>query len=473
MSQSLFPEFKEVSAKQWKQKIQFDLKGADYNEKLIYKSKDGIDIKPFYHADDVETTFKVPSPTNWEICEKIFVASEEKSNKNALTLLQKGAESLWFVLPSEKADIQILLKHIVLEKIPVYLGMQFLSEEFFQKLKDFLSGKKHQVRLQIDIVGNLTRSGNWYYNLNRDHKILTSIFTNSGDFGSVLSVDATLYQNAGATIPQELAYALAHANEYLNHFDEKKKLPKDPEIQFLVSSGTNYFFEIAKIRALRVLYASLASEYEIRESCHILAQPTKRDKTLYDYNVNLLRTTTQSMSAVLGGANGIYNLPYDSIFHKNNDFGDRIARNQLLILKHESYLSKVSNPAEGAYYIESLTTAFAEKALEIFKEIENGGGFLNQLKEGVIQRKITESEQKEQEQFDKGQLVLVGTNKFENPEDKMKNDLELYPFLKMKPRKTLIQPILEKRLAEKVEQKRLELEKEGNNNNPEQYQQEE
>ncbi len=250
---------------------------------------------------------------------------------------------------------------------------------------------------------------------------------------------------------------MAHANEYLNHFAASPTV-LNGEFQFLISTGTNYFFEIAKIRALRLLYASLALEYKALGSCHILAQPTKRDKTLYDYNVNLLRTTTQSMSAVLGGANSIYNSTYDAIYHKNNEFGDRIARNQLLVLKHESYLDKVSNAAEGAYYIEDLTLQLAEKALEIFKEIEAGGGFLKQLKEGIIQKKIAESAEKEQQKFDTGEMVLIGTNKYENKEDKMKNDLELYPFLKMNPRKTLIQPILEKRLAEKLEQERLDKE---------------
>jgi methylmalonyl-CoA mutase len=129
-----------------------------------------------------------------------------------------------------------------------------------------------------------------------------------------------------------------------------------------------------------------------------------------------------------------------------------------LVLKNESYFDKVSNAAEGAYYIESLTTQFAEKALEIFKEIEQGGGFLKQLKEGIIQQKISESAQKEQEQFNKGELVLIGTNKHKNPKDKMKNNLELYPFLKMNPRKTLISPILERRLSEKLEQERIEKE---------------
>lgn len=454
MSELLFQDFEEVSAKQWKQKIQFELKGEDYNEKLVTKTRDGINIKPFYHAEDIAESAKVPSPARWDICEKIYVAAEDKSNKKALRVLEKGAESLWFIIPSEKTDLIALFRNIDLENTPIYLGVEFFSEDFFQNLTGFLAGKKHQIRLQLDIVGNLARSGNWYTDLKKDHEILGNILSAKGEFRSILSIDATLYQNSGATIPQELAYALAHANEYLNQFGNTLQ----GEMQFLVSQGSNYFFEIAKIRALRLLYATLASEYNFREECHILAQPTKRDKTLYDYNVNLLRTTTQSMSAILGGANAVYNMPYDAIYHKNNKFGDRIARNQLLVLKHESYLDKVSNAAEGSYYIEELTTQFAEKALEIFKEIEAGGGFLQQLKAGTIQKKIAESAEKEQKTFDTGELVLTGTNKYQNPEDKMKHDLELYPFLKRNPRKTLVVPILEKRLAEKMEQERLEKE---------------
>jgi len=458
MSQDLFQEFEAVTAKQWKQKIQFDLKGEDYNEKLVFKSLDGIAVKPFYNAEDISETAKVHPPKNWEICGKIYVAYAEKSNQNALESLKNGAESLWFIIPSEKTNIKTLLQNIPLEKTSIYLGFEFLSDKFIQKINQFLTGKKHKIRLQLDIVGNLARSGNWYQNLNQDHKNLSNIVSWTKDFKSVLSVDTALYQNAGATIPQELAYALAHANEYLNHFDTSKEGLADFEMQFLTATGSNYFFEIAKIQALRLLYASLASEYNLPETCHILAQPTKRDKTLYDYNVNFLRTTGQSMSAILGGANAVYNVPYDSIYHKNNEFGDRIARNQLLVLKYESYFDKVSNAAEGAYYIESLTAQFAEKALEIFKEIEQGGGFLKQLKEGIIQQKISESAQKEQEQFNKGELILIGTNKHKNPEDKMKNNLELYPFLKMNPRKTLISPILERRLSEKLEQERIEKE---------------
>ena len=270
----------------------------------------------------------------------------------------------------------------------------------------------------------------------------------------MLSIDATLYQNAGANMVQQIAYALAHANDYFNKIKNIEK-----RIVFQVAVGSNYFFEIAKLRALRLLFNVVAKEYNLTHDCHLLVSPTKRNKTLYDYNVNLLRTTTECMSAILGGADAVANLPYDALYHKDNEFGDRIARNQLLVLKHESHFDKVNNPGDGSYYIESLTQQLAEKALALFKEIEANGGFLKQLKDGTIKRKIQESADKEQALFDNGKEILLGTNKYPNPEDRMSHDLELFPFVKIKPRKTLITPIIEKRLAEKIEQERLETEK--------------
>lgn len=458
MSKKLFQEFEEVSAKQWKQKIQYDLKGQDYNETLIWNTNQGISVRPFYNSEEMTATSVPEISKSWNICEKIYVASVEISNKRALNVLKRGAESLWFIIPSEEVDLEKLFSGIDLGQTPISLQFEFLSDGYFSKLKNFLAGKEHQVQLQLDIIGNLARSGNFYHNLQQDHEILDNFAANSAETTSFISVDAVLYQNAGANIPQQLAYALAHANEYLNHFFISEKTASNPsgfKMNFKVAVGSNYFFEIAKLLALRKLYSRIAKEYGVNPECYILAQPTKRNKTLYDYNVNLLRTTTECMSAILGGADAVCNMPYDALYHKNNEFGDRIARNQLLVLKNESYFSKARNSAEGSYYIETLTQQFAEKALEIFKDIEKGGGFLKQLKEGIIQKKINESAEKEQQQFNNGEIVLLGSNKYENPEDKMKGELELFPFLKQNPRKTLIQPILEKRLSEKMEQERL------------------
>ncbi|NER12126.1 methylmalonyl-CoA mutase [Leptobacterium flavescens] len=457
MSEFLFDDFQEVSEKQWKQKIQVDLKGADYNETLIWKTPEGIDVKPFYHAENLTDPLAPSAPGNWYVSQKIYAGNAQMANEKALDTLSRGAESLFIVIPSEDIDLERLFKGIALESVPVYLNTEFLSLEFVKKLSEFLKGKNAQFHLNTDLIGNLARTGNWYKNLEKDHEILEGILKLSSGFTSVLSVDVSLYQNAGATVIQQLAYALAQANEYLNHLDNNGI--KDPfTINFNVSIGSNYFFEIAKLRALRVLWNSLTAEYGIKADCHIFAQPTKRNKTLYDYNVNMLRTTTETMSAVLGGANAVCNLAYDAIYHKDNEFADRISRNQLLILKNESYLDKVTNPADGSYYLESLTGQLAEKALDIFKQIEAGGGFLKQLKDQTIQRKIKESAKAEQQHFDEGKEVLLGTNKHPNPNDRMKNDLELYPFVKTDSRKTLIEPVIEKRLAEKMEKERLDAE---------------
>ena len=250
---------------------------------------------------------------------------------------------------------------------------------------------------------------------------------------------------------------MGHLNEYFNFLSENK-LEAPAQVIFQVAIGSNYFFEIAKLRALRKLFKTLTEAYNFTTTCRILATPSKRNKTLYDYNLNMLRTTTECMSAILGGADLVCNMPYDVLFHKSNYFGERIARNQLLILKEESYFKFDKNPTEGAYYIESLQQQMAENALLILKEIEKGGGFINQLMKGKIQKKIQESAHKEQTLFDADTLILVGTNKYQNINDKMNHDLELVPFKKYIKRKTLIPPIIEKRLSEKIELNRLKQE---------------
>ena len=457
MSEFLFKEFHPVSSKEWKQQIQYDLKGADYNDTLVWKSLEGIDVKPFYHLDNFESEFQpIPGqPLSWDITQDIFIHDEQIANKIALNAIERGAEAILFSA-AKKFIIPTVFKNFPFQTIPVYFDFRFLERNFVVELLEFLSDKNASIHYCLDIVGNIARNGNWFSNQKDDHEIIDEVLSKF-PLANILGVDVRLYQNAGANIVQQLAYALAHANEYLNYFSKEGGNSSVP-ITFKIAIGSNYFFEIAKIRALRKVYNLLAKEYNVKTTCTILALPSKRNKTLYDYNINLLRTTTECMSAVLGGADAICNLPYDGLYHKSNEFGERIARNQLLILKNESYFNEVSNPSDGAYYIESLTEELAKKALELFKEIEKAGGFLSKLKDGIVQRKISESAQKEQQLFDSGALKLLGTNYHVNPEDRMKHDLELFPFLKRNPIKTLLPPIIERRLAEKSEQDRLEKE---------------
>ena len=451
----LFTNFAPVSAKEWKQKIQFELKGADYNEILIWNSPDDIKVKPFYDKEDVKEVISVTTKASeFKICQNIFVHDINKSIERALDSLARGAESIRFSIEDETIAIEKLLEKLPLESTPIFFHLNFISIDFVQKIESIATKRKAAIYCNLDPIGHLAKEGNWFITSEKNNFETLNNLVKRDNSLSLISVNGALYQNSGATIVQQIAYTLAHANEYFNHIE----LSKPQTMVLEIAVGTNYFFEIAKLRAIRLLFNLIAKEYNQNWNCHLVVTPTKRNKTLYDYNVNMLRTTTECMSAILGGADTIANLPYDALYHKDNEFGDRIARNQLLILKNESYFDKVNNPSDGSYYIESLTQQLADKALVLFKDIEANGGFLKQLNEGIIKRKIQESADKEQDLFDSGKEILLGTNKHANKDDRMKHDLELFPFVKIKPRKTLITPIIERRLAEKIEQERLEKE---------------
>lgn len=454
MTKSLFKDFDSVSAKEWRQKIQYDLKGADYNEALIYKTLEGIDIKPFYNQEDLENLhIDNQNPTSWKNSLLIEVNTIEEGNFNALKGIKKGAETIFFSI-KEKLDNIVALFNDIPSDITIYIETSFLSQSFSKIINDIAESDNRNIFLLTDIIGNLAKTGNWYDSLPKDHNTLADIVTSCDALKSTLSINLSLYHNAGANIVQQLAYGIAQANEYLNYFEDEKESKDLKEIVFKIALGGNYFFEIAKLKALKLLWNSLLQEYNLKSDCHIVASPGLRNKSILDYNVNMLRTTTECMSAILGGANTIFNLPYDNIYHHENEFGTRIALNQLLILKDESYFDSVSNAASGSYYIETLTNNLAHEALQVFKSIEKSGGFLAQLKEGTIQRKIKENASKEQQLFDSTAIILTGVNKYSNPNEvipETQKDL----FLVKSHRKTLLEPIIARRLSEDIEKKKL------------------
>ncbi len=453
MNSFLFDEFEKTSAAAWKQKIQVDLKGADYNDTLLWKTNEGIVVKPFYTSED-RTNLQIKTPKKaFNICQSIFVDDEKIANSLAINALKRGANSIQFRAKTT-FNYKILLEGINLKKVVIYFNFSFLDDAFQIDVFKYINSKN--TYFQTDIIGNLAETGNWFINLKKDHNQLENIIKSTNN---CVSISVDLYQNCGATIVQQLAYALAHANEYINHFGAEVT----SKIHFNFAVGTNYFFEIAKLRAFRLLWEVLLKEYQVKNSqAHIFTKPTIRNKTLYDYNVNMLRTTSECMSAILGGSNTIANIAYDTIYHKSNEFGERIARNQLLILQKESGLNMPQEYANGSYYIESITQELAEKALQIFKEIEKSGGFLKQLKKGVIQRKIKESQVKEEESFNNKETVLLGTNLQQNKKETMQENLDLYPFVKQRNIKTLIPPLTRSRISESLEIERLNSEKNKN-----------
>lgn len=432
MSNLLLDDFEPSSAAAWKQKIQFELNGEEYKT-LLTSTNEGITIKPFYHSDDFEK-LDIPVPNDsFKVCKQIIITSEEGANKKALENIKQGANSLKFIV-KKSFNIELVFSNLLNKQIDFHFEFTFFSPNFISDLATKLINET--VYFNIDIIGNLAKTGNWFKSINEDFKNLEAIIQkNPTNYNIAINVD--IYQNAGATAVQQVAYAIAHLNEYLLKLGGEIA----NKIQFNFAIASNYFFEISKLRAFRYLFKLIINEYNIKAEPQLFTQPSLRNKTnLVSINLNELRTKTECMSAILGGANTIYNLD-----------------NQLDIAAFLNEFSTI-NPqfiATESYYIESITKQIAEKALEIFKEIERGGGFLSQLKDGTIQRKIKENAQKEQQQFDCGELIIVGANKYLNEGSLKSDEFGKNSSTERKSHKTLIVPIIPKRLTEKLEQKRL------------------
>lgn len=396
--EKLFSEFKPSTAQDWKQQIIKDLKGADFG-KLVWHRADGLDVQPFYTAGDGHPE-PVFTQAGWEISEEITVKNEKDANEKALRALNGGASSLHFKL-SKMPDLDVLLQNISIGHIEICFILRFLPEDFRTRLHSYVESRnidpiKLRGSICYDGIGYLAETGHW-------------LTTDEHDLHADNNwVDASLYQNAGATQSFELACALAHAHEYLAELEQKKKF------RFTLSIGSDFFGEIAKLRALRKLWPMIAKEYRVNEEIWIHAVNTSLNQSALDAYNNMLRSTTEGMSAVIGGCNSLTLEAYNKSFESTNAFGERIARNQQMIYKEESYLDKVADMGAGSYYIESLTDALAEQAWEEFKEIESRGGFLACLESDYIQVRIRQQAEQLINNFREEKVVLVGVNKFQN-----------------------------------------------------------
>ena len=394
---SLFSEFDPVSAKAWKQKIQFDLQGADYNDTLLFQTLEGITIKPFYTEEDLsKSSQEFTMPGNCLVSERITVSDAISGNRAINNALARGVQSVYLWIENETIAPIKLFENVVTE-VSYYVRCNFLSNSYLNKLQSYAVQNNLILYNLNDSIGKLVQSGNWFVNQKKDFETLQRFSIDKG-FQNALSIDTTNYQNAGANAVQQLAYALAHANEYVRHLHAVKDLKhlSNKEIIFEVAIGGHYLMEIAKVRALRLVWQRLAAKYDISNSCHIIATPSYRNKTVLASHTNSIRTGMECMAAMLGGANSVYNLPSD-VLHKNaNDFSTRIATNQLLVLQQETQLLKHTDPIKGSYMIESLTTQLVDKALTVFKTLQKGGGFITQLQKGSIQKKIKSSSEIEQ-----------------------------------------------------------------------------
>lgn len=440
--EKLFSDFPGVSTEAWMEKITADLKGADFEKKLVWKTNEGFKVKPFYRQEDLEglkTTEGLPGQfpyvrgtkkddNTWYVRQEIKVECAKEANAKALDILNKGVDSLGFSL--KKKDlcpeyIETLLEGICAECVELNFStcqgatvlLANLLVEYFTKKGYDLANLKGSVN--YDPMGKMLSKGKDVSNYIATAKELVEVMAALPKYRCI-SVNAIELNNAGSYIAQELGYALAWGNEYLNALIEAGVSVDDAakKIKFNFGISSNYFLEIAKFRAARMLWANIVKEYApvCDCSCKMLAhaETSTFNLTLFDAHVNMLRTQTEAMSAALAGVNSITVSPYDKAYQTPDDFSERIARNQQLLLKEECHFDKVVDPAAGSYFIENLTVSIAQQAWNLFLQVEEEGGMMEAIKAGKVQEAVNASNKARHEAVAKRREILLGTNQYPN-----------------------------------------------------------
>ena len=454
---NLFAEFPPVSTQQWMDKITADLKGADYNKKLVWKTNEGFDVQPFYRAENMdEVSFLNSLPgefpfvrgtkkTNneWLVRQSIAVTDLAEANKKALNYLMRGVDSLAFVFNGGEltvSDLDVLLKDVCLPAVEVnFVGTcsKKATEAFVAYVKKAgyeLAEVKGSV--EYDPFGKFAVTGVLRNGAEHVLANAASLIEQTSEMKKfkTLAVNGKNFGNAGASAVQELGFSLAQGAEYLTALTEKgveiDAVAKKLKFNFSVSA--NYFMEIAKLRAARLLWAQIVKAYGPKCDCSakmtIHAETGSWNKTVYDAYVNMLRTQTEAMSASIGGADSITVLPFNAAYEASNEFSDRIARNQQLLLKEESHISKIVDPAAGSYYIEELTAALAENAWKLFIDVQEKGGFIAALREGFIQAEVKKMAAKRDGNVATRRENLLGVNQFPNFTEKVESELDAAVF---------------------------------------------
>jgi methylmalonyl-CoA mutase len=443
----LFQEFPPVTTGEWEEKIIQDLKGADYEKKLIWKTPEGVRVKPYYRAEDLEAVKELQNSlpgqfpflrgnhtgrNDWKICQDIETADTAVANAQAREALAKGAEavSLNVQKATDRESLARLLEGIDTEKSFLLFNSSKSYPAFAETLAAVLGSKAATASgsFDFDPVSYLLQKGNFHTSEQKDLGEAAELLKKAGDLlpgFRAITVNGDFFHNAGSTLVQELAFSLASGNEYLalltgTGFEPGKAAAG---ITFNFAAGSNYFMEIAKLRAARLLWARIVEQYKPASAddakMHIHVITANFNKTIYDPHVNLLRTTTEAMSAAIGGADVITVLPFDIDFREPDAFSMRLARNQQILLKEESNLDKVIDPSAGSYYIDSLSMSVAEAAWELFLKVEDMGGMVAAVKAGFIQATVAESARQRNADIASRKTVLLGTNQYPNLSEKV------------------------------------------------------
>jgi methylmalonyl-CoA mutase len=488
----LFEQFPPVTTREWLDKINSDLKGADFNKKLVWKTNEGFDVKPFYRMEDVENLMYINTlphqfpylrgtkinNNNWLIRQNIEVSNYSTANRKALTILMKGIDSLGFIINDPESvnekNFDFLFERIFLEGVELNFLTNGKAKEIIELLKKYLEksySDPNRIRgaIEADPLSRLMLNGTLCIAPEEGFDYLASV-VNSASFlpqFRVIHLNASNFNNTGADIVQELAFGISMGSEYMAQLTGRG-ISSDlaaSKIRFSFGTGSNYFPEIAKLRAARVLWSVIANGFHIDKKENLKMEihcvTSKWNKTVYDPYVNMLRTQTEAMSAILGGADSLTVEPFDTVFRHPDEFSERIARNQQLILKEEAYFDKVADPAAGSYYIENLTDLIAENAWKLFLEIEDKGGFLACLKTGFIQTKLSESGARRKSDLATRKTILLGTNQFPNTGERISETVDLNKVFdkKLSDTELLVKPIELFRGSEQYDKLRIAVDK--------------
>ncbi len=453
----ILSEFPPVTTAAWEEQINIDLKGKDYEKSLVWKTDEGFNVRPYYRAENIAgldfpeslpgqfpfVRGKNSSGNSWLVRQDIVVSDPVSANKKALDVLNKGVTSLGFVFKGcnqvTVEELKLLLKDIQLDAVEINFNPACKSKHFFEVLLALLielrcDPSTLHMSVNHDPIGRFTLRGKFCHS---DAEVFekVKVMIERGEkypHLHLLAVNGINFNNAGASIVQELAFSLAIGAEYMARLTDLgvDAAQAAKRIRFNFGVGGNYFMELAKLRAGRMLWANIVKAYnpvcECNEStgdgqfCPCAAkmfvhcETSTWNKTVYDPYVNMLRTQTEAMSAVLGGADSLAVLPFDSVYEQPTAFAERIARNQQALLKEEVHLDKIADPAAGSYYIETLTSSIAEQAWKLFLEVEEKGGFLTAFRSGFVQAQVREMAEKRSKAINSRRENILGVNQFPN-----------------------------------------------------------
>ncbi len=441
--EKLFTEFPPVSTEQWEAAIAVDLKGADYERKLVWRTGEGFNVRPYYRAENLEGIQFLGSQAGefpyvrgtrahnrWRVHQTVEVNCPKEANAEALKLLNAGVDSLGFEIAKEDftaADLDELLRDICVPAISLVFsgkGTGNVAELVIAKLEKEGTIAEADVAFAIDpLVKGLSTKGDFCSpNGEKCFARIAALIKKTAAYKHIriVTVSADIFSNAGSTIVEELAFALSAGNEYLARLTDAGLTVDEAarKLRFSFAVTSNYFMEIAKLRAARMLWANIVKAYNPEKNCAgkmmIHATTSKWNQTVYDPYVNMLRGTTEAMSAAIGGVYSMEVTPFDRSFETPTEFSKRIARNVELLLKHESHFDQVVDPAGGSYYVENLTQSIAAEAWKLFLEIEQKGGYTEAYKAGVIKERVEASAAAKDKAIATRRQSLLGANQFPN-----------------------------------------------------------